>query len=72
MDPGFRVDARLSEFFRRSRFATRAAGTRESYAHDYRLFFSFLWRRGRNWDQARPEDLETYEYWRRRDKSNPQ
>lgn len=72
VDPDLRADPRLSEFFRRSRFATRAAGTRESYALDYRLFFTFLWRRGRNWDQARPEDLEIYEYWRRRDKANPQ
>jgi site-specific recombinase XerD len=71
VDPGFRVDARLSEFFRRSRFATRAAGTQESYVLDYRLFFTFMWRQGRNWDEARPEDLENYEYWRRRDKSNP-
>ena len=36
------MDARLSEFFRRLRFASRAAGTQESYVLDYRLFFSFL------------------------------
>ncbi|MGH3820879.1 MAG: hypothetical protein ACRDRE_24690, partial [Pseudonocardiaceae bacterium] len=47
-----RVDAWLSEFFGRSRFASRATGTRESYVLDYRLFFSFLWRSGRGWDQA--------------------
>lgn len=72
VDPNFRVDARLSEFFRRSGFATRAEGTQESYVLDYRLFFTFLWRQGRNWDQARAEDLQDYEYWRRRDRQNPQ
>jgi site-specific recombinase XerD len=71
LDPNLRSDARLSEFFRRSAFATRAEGTQESYVLDYRLFFTFLWRQGRNWDQARPEDLENYEYWRRRDSDNP-
>src|SRR6266496_2669241 len=71
VDPDYRVDPRLSEFFRRSRFATRAPGTQESYALDYRLLFTFLWRQGRYWDQARPEDLEDYEYWRRKDQRNP-
>src|SRR6266542_3051328 len=71
VDPDYRVDPRLSELFRRSRFATRAPGTQESYALDYRLLFTFLWRQGRYWDQARPEDLEDYEYWRRKDQRNP-
>jgi len=71
VDPNYRVDPRLSEFFGRSRFATRAQGTQESYALDYRLLFTFLWRQGRNWDQARPMNLEDYEYWRRKDKRNP-
>jgi site-specific recombinase XerD len=71
VSPAGRVDARLSEFFRRSRFASRAAGTRESYVLDYRLFFSFLWRTGRDWDQARVEDLEDWEDWRLRGRDNP-
>ncbi|WP_063271559.1 site-specific integrase [Amycolatopsis keratiniphila] len=61
----------MSEFFRRSRFATRARGTQESYVLDYRLLFTFLWQRDRNWDEIRAEDLEDYEYWRRRDRNNP-
>jgi hypothetical protein len=68
--PDYRVDPRLSEFFRRSKFATRARGTQESYVLDYRLLFTFLWQRGRNWDEIRAEDLEDYEYWRRRDRNN--
>ncbi|HEX9355218.1 MAG TPA: hypothetical protein VF933_15570 [Streptosporangiaceae bacterium] len=68
--PDGRVDARLSEFFRRSRFSSRAAGTRESYVLDYRLFFSFVWQAGRNWDQARAGDLEDWEDWRLRGRGN--
>lgn len=71
VSPDGRVDARLSEFFGRSRFASRATGTRESYVLDYRLFFSFLWRSGRGWDQARVEDLEDWEDWRLRGRGNP-
>jgi len=71
VSPDGRVDARLSEFFRRSRFASRAVGTQESYVLDYRLFFSFLWLAGRNWDQARAEDLEDWEAWRLRGRGNP-
>lgn len=69
--PDYRVDPRLSEFFRRSRFAVKARGTQESYVLDYRLLFTFLRQRGRNWDQITSEDLESYEYWRRRDRYNP-
>ncbi|MGP3937926.1 hypothetical protein [Nonomuraea sp. KM88] len=65
------MDARLSEFFRRSGFASRAVGTQESYVLDYRLFFSFLWRAGRSWDEARAEDLENWEDWRLRSRDNP-
>ncbi|MBF6214322.1 site-specific integrase, partial [Nocardia puris] len=71
VSPDFRVDPRLSEFFRRSKFALRAAGTQESYVLDYRLLFTFLWQRGLNWDRITAGDLEDYEYWRRRDKNNP-
>ena len=71
VSPDGRVDARLSEFFRRSRFASRAVGTQESYVLDYRLFFSFLWQAGRDWDQARAEDLEDWEDWRLRGRGNP-
>jgi hypothetical protein len=70
VSPDGRVDARLSEFFRRSRFSSRATGTRESYVLDYRLFFSFLWCAGRGWDQARVEDLEDWEDWRLRGQGN--
>ncbi|HEY5989653.1 MAG TPA: site-specific integrase [Streptosporangiaceae bacterium] len=71
VSPDLRVDPRLGEFFRRSRFSVRAAGTQESYVRDYRLLFTYLWQQGRNWDQATAEDLADFEHWRRRDGGNP-
>jgi site-specific recombinase XerD len=71
VSPQLRVDARLSEFLRRSRLSVRSPGTQESYVRDYRLLFTFLWRQGRNWDEATAEDLADYEHWRRRDLANP-
>ena len=71
IDPVGRIDPRLAKFFRRSRFAFLAEGTRQSYVKDYRLFFSFLWRRGKNWDQADYADVGDYEAWRRRSTDNP-
>jgi hypothetical protein len=38
-------------------------GTRQAYAKDYRLFFSFLWQRGRYWHEADPDDLLDREAW---------
>lgn len=71
VSPDGRVDPRLAECFRRSAFSAKAAGTQVTYAPLYRLFFSFLWQRGRNWDQATPDDVEDWEDWRRRGAENP-
>lgn len=71
VDPAGRIDPRLARFFRRSRFAFLAEGTRQSYVKDYRLFFSFLWRRGKYWDQADYGEIDDYEAWRRRSMDNP-
>ncbi|WP_239312519.1 site-specific integrase [Frankia sp. Cj3] len=71
IDPAGQVDPRLARFFRRSRFAFRAEGTQQAYVKDLRLFFSFLWRRGRYWDEADSDDLDDYEAWRRRAEDNP-
>jgi len=67
IDPEFRLDPVLARFLGRSRFAWLAEGTRQAYAKDYRLFFSFLWQRGRYWHEADPDDLLDGEAWRRRD-----
>jgi site-specific recombinase XerD len=71
IDPESRVDPRLARFFSRSRFAFLAEGSRQSYVKDYRLFFTFLWRRGKYWDQALSEDVDDYEARRRRSRDNP-
>jgi hypothetical protein len=62
IDPEYRIDPVLA----RSRFTWLADGTREAYARDYLLFFSFLWQRGRSWHEADPDDLLDWESWRRR------
>ena len=66
IDPEYRLDPVLARFLGRSRFVWLAEGTRQAYAKDYRLFFSFLWQRGRYWDEADPDDLLDWEAWRRR------
>ena len=57
IDPECRLDPLLARFLGRSRFAWLAEGTRQAYAKDYRLFFSFLWQRGRYWHEADPDDV---------------
>jgi hypothetical protein len=51
--------------------ALKAEGTKETYAPDYRLFFSYLWRRGLRWDEATADVLEDWEDWRLRGEGNP-
>jgi site-specific recombinase XerD len=67
IDPQYQLDPVLARFLSRSRFAWLAEGTRRAYAKDYRLFFAFLWQRGRYWHEADPDDLLDWEAWRRRD-----
>ena len=71
IDPHARIDPRIARFLRRSRFAFRAEGTQVAYAKDYRLFFTFLWIRGKYWDEAESTDIDDYEAWRRRSEDNP-
>jgi hypothetical protein len=67
IDPQYRIDPVLGRFFRRSRFAWLAEGSREAYASDDRLFFSFLWGRGKYWHEAGADDLLDWKAWRRPD-----
>jgi site-specific recombinase XerD len=71
IDPESRIDPVLARFLARSRFTWLAEGTREAYAKDYRLFFSFLWQRGKYWHEADPDDLLDWEAWRRRTPPGP-
>ncbi len=66
VDPEFRIAPVLAGFLARARFSWLAEGTREAYAKDYRLFFAFLWQRGKYWHEADPDDLLDWEAWRRR------
>ncbi len=66
IDPQYRIDPVLARFLTASRFTWLAEGTREAYAKDYRLFFSFLWQRGKYRHEADPDDLLDWESWRRR------
>jgi hypothetical protein len=66
VDPEYRIDPVLARFLARSRFTSLAEGTREAYARDFRVFFSFLWQRGKYWHEADPDDLLDWEAWRRR------
>ncbi|MFJ9005424.1 tyrosine-type recombinase/integrase [Streptomyces canus] len=72
VDPTGRVDPRLSEIFRHRLFARKAPGTKETYAPDYRVFFTYLWERGLRWDEAVAADLEDWEDWRLRGEGNPE
>ncbi|MGP3913027.1 hypothetical protein [Nonomuraea sp. 10N515B] len=71
VDPTGRVDPLLARFFRRSRFARLAEGTKKAYVKDYRLFLTFLWGRGKAWLEADSDDIDDWEAWRRRSKDNP-
>ncbi|MCX4718184.1 site-specific integrase [Streptomyces virginiae] len=70
LSPAGRVDPRLSRIFKSHYFARKSEGTRQTYAPCYRVFFTFLWQRGLNWDEATPEDLEDWEDWRLRGLGN--
>jgi Phage integrase, N-terminal SAM-like domain len=66
IDPQCRIDPVLARFLAASRFTWLAEGTRQAYAKDYRLFFSFLWQRGKYRHEADQDDLLDSEAWRRR------
>jgi len=72
LDPTGHLDPRLAQYTRRSRFAFMTTDSQESYAKDDRLFFTFLWQRGKNWDEADPDDIQDYDSWRRRSEDNPE
>ncbi|MCW2630823.1 site-specific integrase [Mycobacterium sp.] len=71
LDPNLKADARLTRFFSRSGFVQLAKSTKVSYTNDYRVFFNFLWLRGKHWDEADLDDLLDFEDWRRRSPRNP-
>lgn len=71
LSPDHRIDEILSLYFCRSAFARLAAETKRNYTNDYRIFFDFLWGRGKSWRQATADDLWDFEDWRTRSPRNP-
>lgn len=71
LSPGHQVDGRLARFMVRSSFARLEQETKRNYTTDYCVFFDFLWRRDKHWDQATSDDLWDFEDWRTRSLSNP-
>lgn len=71
LSPDCQIDGRLARFLVRSSFARLEQETKRNYATDYCVFFDFLWRRDKDWDEAGPDDLWDFEDWRTRSLSNP-
>ena len=69
--PDGTVDAALTAYFNSAKFRRLADDTKRSYTTDYRLFFNFLWQRGKSWRAAAVDDVEDFEDWRRRAADNP-
>ncbi|NBE98121.1 hypothetical protein FE391_33680 [Nonomuraea sp. KC401] len=55
----------MSAYARDKEFRSCTAETRRNYATDIGLLLDFLWSRGRAWTEAREQDLEDFEHWRR-------
>ncbi|MEU8205882.1 site-specific integrase [Streptosporangium sp. NPDC049046] len=47
-----------------------ASETKRNYTDDYRIFFDFLWWRGKAWTDATADDLWDFEDWRTRSPRN--
>jgi len=45
--------------------------TKRNYTSGYRVFFDFLWGRGKLWTQATADDLLDFHDWRVRSPQNP-
>ncbi|MBK3629278.1 site-specific integrase [Streptomyces sp. MBT49] len=69
--PDYRVDELLSEYLCRSSFVHLEHETKRNYTSDYRVFFDFLWDRGKIWTQASSDDLLDFHDWRVRSPRNP-
>jgi site-specific recombinase XerD len=71
LSPDYRVDPILIRFLCRSGFSRLAQETKRNYTDDYRVFFDFLWARGKSWRDADADDLWDFEDWRTRSSRNP-
>ncbi|MEV5700755.1 site-specific integrase [Streptomyces anthocyanicus] len=70
LSPDYGVDPVLSRYLCRSGFSRLGQETKRNYTDDYRVFFDFLWARGKNWCDADADDLWDFEDWRTRSPRN--
>jgi integrase len=70
--PSGRADARLNRFFRYGAMAALRPQTWRRYAYSILIWLDFLEVRPRAWDEAAPNDVETFKDWRLTDQRNPE
>ena len=71
LPPSRRPDVNVLRYLTSGSFRKLSLQTQSSYAKDLKLYFTFLDTQGKTWEGAAEEDLENYEFWRRRDPRNP-
>ena len=72
LGPYGRPDVRVNTFFSRYPMTARDPDTWRKYAYALGMWLNFLAARGAAWDNAVPEDVEAFKYWRMADERNPQ
>ena len=70
LPPSGRPDVNVVRYLNSGSFKKLSIQTQESYAKDLKLFFTFLDSQQKTWLDAAEDDLENYEFWRRRDPRN--
>ena len=64
-------DRDLLRYFNSASFRRLAQQSQLAYAHDLKVYLSFLESQGIDWHSATEEDLADYAYWRRQARDNP-
>jgi len=72
LGPYGRPDVRVNTFFSRYPMTARDPDTWRKYAYALGMWLNFLAARGAAWDNAVPEDVEAFKYWRMAGERNPQ
>lgn len=68
---GGRTDPSVRAFFISPEFRYKAVESQRCYCVDLKVFLEFLEAQGTSWRYATHNNLEDYEFWRRRDERNP-
>lgn len=71
LKPDGSPDVAVLAYLNSSSFRNLAAESQLSYAKDLKVHLSFLTAKGIDWREVTEDDFLDYEYWRRRDESNP-